>query len=61
MSLSEADDAGRNASAIRVVKNVLLTHQLADNQKLLIEVSSSGQKGCTTGGRESVLVILCLK
>ena len=48
MSLPEADDAVRNTSAIRVVKNVLLTDQLADNQKLLVDVSSSGQKACTT-------------
>ena len=50
MSLAEADDAVRNASTVRLVKNVLLTHQLADNQKLLVSISPSRQKACTTGG-----------
>lgn len=50
MCLFEADYAVRNAPAIRVVKNVLLTHQLAENQMLLVDVSISGQKACTTGG-----------
>jgi D-tyrosyl-tRNA(Tyr) deacylase len=35
MSLAEADNAIRDTSAIRVVKNVLLTDRLADNQELL--------------------------
>jgi len=46
MSLDEADDAVRNASAVSLVKNVLVTHQFADNLKLLIGISISGQKAC---------------
>ena len=50
MSLAEADNAIRDTSAIRVVKNVLLTDQLADNQELLVGISPSLQKVCTTNG-----------
>ena len=50
MSLAKADDAVRDASAVRLVKNGLLTDQLADNQKLLVGISPSRQKACSTGG-----------
>jgi hypothetical protein len=50
MGLAEVDDAVIDASDVRLVKNVLLTHKLADNQKLLVGISTSRQKACTTGG-----------
>lgn len=50
MSQTAIDDEVRNASAVRAVENVLLTDQLADNLKLLIDVSASRQKSCTAGG-----------
>ena len=49
MGLDEADDAVRNASAIRAVKNVWFTDQLASNKKLLIVRSADSQKGCAIG------------
>ena len=49
MSLAKANDAVRNTSAVRLVKNGLLTDQLADNQQLLVGISPSRQKACTTG------------
>ncbi len=50
MGLAEAHDAVRDASAVRLVKNILLTDKLADNQKLCVGISTSRQKACTTGG-----------
>jgi hypothetical protein len=50
MSLTEADDSVRNSSVVRLVKNVLLTDQLADDQQLLKGISTSCQKDCTTSG-----------
>lgn len=50
MSLAEADDTVWDTSVVRIVQNILLTDQLADNQKLLIDVLTSCQKACTTGG-----------
>ena len=50
MSLAKADDAIRDASAVRLVKNDLLTDKLADNQQLLVGISPSRQKACATGG-----------
>jgi hypothetical protein len=41
MSLAEVDDVVRNASAIRVEENILLTHQIADNKQPLLDVSAS--------------------
>ena len=49
MRLAEADDPVRNTSAVRVVENGLLTNQLADNQQLLVNMASGGQKVATTG------------
>ena len=51
MSLAKADDAVGNASAVRLVKNALLTDQVADNQQLLVDVSTSCQKACTADGQ----------
>ena len=51
MSLAETNNAVRDASAVRVVKNVLLTDQLADNQELLIGISPSRQKAATTSSQ----------
>ena len=48
MGLAEADDAIRDASAVCVIKNGLLTDQLADDQQLLIDMPSGGQKAATT-------------
>ena len=50
MGLAKADDAVRNASAVRLGQNALLTDQLADNQQLLVGIWPSCQKTCTTGG-----------
>ena len=44
MGLAKADDAVRNASTVRLIKNGLLTDQLADNQQLLVGISPSSQK-----------------
>jgi len=48
IGLAKADNAVRNASAVRLIKNGLLTDQLADNQQLLVGISPSRQKACTT-------------
>jgi hypothetical protein len=71
MSQTATDNEVRNASAVRVVENVLLTDQLADNLKLLIDVSTSRQKSCTAGGygiytgqislEMSILLLDCLR
>jgi len=50
MRQPKADDAIRDTSADRQVKNGLLTDQLADNQKLLIGIPPSRHKVCATGG-----------
>jgi len=49
MSLAKADDAIRDFSAVRLVRNDLLTDLLADNRQLLVGISSSRQKACSTG------------
>ena len=49
MRLAEADDPIRNTSVVRVLENGLLTNQLADNQQLLVNMASGGQKVATTG------------
>lgn len=51
VGLIDADDAVRDTSAFRVEKNGLLSDQLADNQKLLIGISPSRLKACTTGSQ----------
>jgi hypothetical protein len=50
IGLAKADDAVRNTSAVRLLKKVLLKDKLADRPKLLVDVSTSCQKACTTGG-----------
>ena len=44
MGLAKADDAVRDTSAVRLVKNGLLKDQLADNQQLLVGISPSLQR-----------------
>jgi hypothetical protein len=49
VSLKLADDPVRDASAIRVIENPQLTHQLADHKQLLIPVPAGREKRGTAG------------
>ena len=48
MCLSKAGNSIRDASAVCVIENALLSDQLADHQELLVEMPSGGQKAATT-------------
>ena len=41
----------RDTSSFTVIKNILLTESFADNHQLLIGLSPSRQKACTTRGQ----------
>ena len=48
VGLHQADDPVRNTSAVGVVENALLTHQLANHHQLLVPVSTGCEKTCPT-------------
>ena len=51
MGLEEAHDPIGDASAVSVIENGLLTDQLTDHQKLLVDMPPSGQKASAASGQ----------